>query len=228
MKGIQDMRKSYHSMKESGSSDRHIEGAYGMWEAWSGNISKGIEVLEKHIKRQGALASAFHNLQSAHIKSGNLKAAEKVKKKGIAFIYSRKSVLSPYLIHSKAKSEFKSLEMQGKYEEAEPYIRKALKLSQSKQTFPDYTTQHFYDRNALIRNLLKQQKFVESEIEAREGIKSAMTIGGNSSFVTAMLIESLSEILIRKGRLEDAKKLCEANIQIWQNSDFPIDSWPLA
>ena len=228
MKGMQDLRKSYRLMKESGFFHRGIEGTYGMWEAWSGNINKGIEVLEEHVNRPDAMAGAFHILQYVYFESGNLKAAEKVKNKGMAFIYKKK-VLSRYLAHCKAKLEHKSLEAQGKYQDAEPYIRKALTLTQNYQIFgPYYTTQQYYDRNVLITNLLNQQRFVEAELESREGIKTAMAIGGSSSIVTALLIESLSETYIRQGRLEDAKKLCEANIQIWQNLDFPIDSWPLA
>ena len=113
MKGIQDLRKSYRLMKESGSFNSGIEGAYAMWEAWSGNINKGIEILKEHIKRPDALAQAFNNLQYAYIESGNLKAAEKVKNKGMAFIYKKK-VLNRILIYSKAKLEYKSLEAQGK------------------------------------------------------------------------------------------------------------------
>ena len=199
-----------------------------MWEAWSGNVNKGIEVLEEHAKRPDALAQAIYNLQWAYVESGNLKAAEKIKNKGITFIYKKK-VLNPYLIFCKAKMEYKSLEAQGKYEEAEPYILQALTLTKNNQVFcPNIQTQQFYDRYWLIRNLLEQQRFVEAELEAREGIKVAMTTRGRSSIVTAHLIDALCETYIRQGRLEDAKKLCEASIQIWQNLDFPIDSWQLA
>ena len=227
MKGLQDFRKAYRLMKESGTFDPIIEGVYGNFEAWFGNINKGIEVLEKHVKRPEAEAMAFVALQTGYIESGNIKAAEKIKFKGIAFINKRK-VLSPYLLFCKALMEYRSLEVQGKYEEAEPHIRKLIALTKNYQIFPNFQTQRFYDRYYLVKNLIEQHRFVEAELEAREGIKTAMTIGGNSSTATALLIGALSEIYIRQGRLEDAKKLCEANIQIWQKLDFPTDSWWLA
>jgi CHAT domain-containing protein len=222
--GIQDLRESYHLMKESGSLDRVIEGVYGIWEAWSGDINKGIKVLEEHVKRSDALAQAFGNLLYAYSKSGNLKALEEIKKsKRFAF-----SGNSPYLKWNKARNEAIYLEALGKYEEAEPYLREGLELLQKYEANRGYITQEFYDQNLLIRNLVKQEKFVEAELEARKGIKASLAIGGSSSIVTAVLIEGLCEILIRQGRLEDAIKLCEANIRIWQHADFPIDSWPLA
>lgn len=116
------------------------------------------------------------------------------------------------------------LDAKGRYEEAEPYLRKELDLHHLQSVVEMIPRYAIINRLRLSLNLSRQQRFIDAEIEARQALKEALGHGGVESDLTVKAIERLAGVMLFQGRLNDAEQLARAAIRILENSGFPSDS----
>ena len=222
-KALADMRMAYQLMEESGSYDWNIERTAGTIERLVGNYQQAIQILEKHTHRKDANGLAFWQLINVYSKIGDFQAVEDVRKRGKSTIYRRGRQDSLGGKLHLAEIEYHYLMAQGKYREAEPFIRKALRLSN--QVRNQYPRVPIYDRMRLSQNLMAQKRFIEAEIEARNSIKEALALSGKDSALTAWGLETLGQVLMKQGRVNDARRVIAKSIQINEDTGISDDSY---
>jgi CHAT domain-containing protein len=116
------------------------------------------------------------------------------------------------------------LDAKGRYEEAEPYLRKELELHHVQSVVEMIPRYAIINRLRLSLNLSRQQRFIDAEIEARQALKEALGHGGVESDLTVKAVERLAGVMLGQRRLNDAEQLARAAIRILENSGFPSDS----
>jgi CHAT domain-containing protein len=187
-------------------------------EANVGNFEKAIALMKQSIAVDAYNPAAKHRvLANNYLWAGNLKAGEEIAEIGID-ICNRKIInprLSDYLteVYKREKATFQSelLEIRGKYKEAEPHRRVALKLF-DKHFRVENRKGYFIFKRKLAMNLANQGRLVEAEIELREVLKEAVGMSGKTSIETARTLLNFGRVLRRQGRLEDAEKMLLAGI----------------
>jgi len=130
---------------------------------------------------------------------------------------------------SEAAMEASILEARGKFAEAEKYRRRALKNAilyfsglTGKDAIPSLFT---IERHHLAKNLLMQERTVESEIEARQHLKEHIEYFGRDSATAGSSIAFLGKTILAQGRISDAEKLARAGIRILEDSGTSPDSY---
>jgi tetratricopeptide (TPR) repeat protein len=138
-----------------------------------GNFGRALELLEESL-RLARLSSTYRVLVETYIQAGDIEKARKTADSAKAFCAapSKRRTADFYLwcdINA-LSTEAALLETQAKYAEAEKYIREQLqKISQNiKEDFPSWLINV---RLWLAMNLMRQERFMEAEVEAREALK---------------------------------------------------------
>lgn len=107
-------------------------------------------------------------------------------------------------------------EMQGEWAKAERSIRKTIEIV--KQTdFGDKNRQAMLIlryKIRLSRNLIKQGKFVDAEIVAREALFDILRESGTDNMSTIQSINLMAEIYLMQGRLKDAVVIAQKALDI--------------
>ena len=200
----------------------------GLAESLFGNLTLGVELLERSLKER-PWSSRFYLVAGQHFKIGDFKTGEEITTKGIAFCNARlsnqkfpqkwKNWLSLDLDRLKANM----LEIKGRFTEAEPYRRSIVK-KMYESTMEELPFPYIVNRIILAKNLARQGRLLEAELEIRETLEQSIAHGGKDSTLTGGVIEHIGHILLLQGRLEDAEKLIRTGIGIYEASGLSYDS----
>jgi CHAT domain-containing protein len=118
------------------------------------------------------------------------------------------------------------LEAQANYGKAEEYIRQRLKLVQAiEDEKPEMSVEV---RFGLANNLMKQERFIEAEIEARQALKESLGLARKDSLLTMRAAGEMADILRAQGRLSEAEKLSLLSVHALEASGIPSDSYMMA
>jgi len=194
----------------------------GKTEKFYGNFKRGLEYFERSNKY--GVDTSYGALVLSHTAIGNLETANKYKQRGISHIkkqisYNQNKGNYKKVARKKAviaQINFFYLDGQGKYAEAEQYIRSAHKeWSKLKGHGSAWS---ITVRKWLSNNLEKQGRLIEAELEARQALKEAIGFSGKESTLSGDIVNVLGEILLAQGRLEEAEKLALTGVGILENS----------
>jgi CHAT domain-containing protein len=124
-------------------------------------------------------------------------------------------------------------EKEGKWAEAENLRRSEMEWIAKILSSPDPDWQRFsINRDqalrALSRLLLRQNRAVEAEIEARRALLNTLKEYGRYAPETAESLITLTNAVAHQGRYADAEKLALAVIDIYQRTGHGRTSWSLA
>ena len=194
----------------------------GIAEHLCGNNKRAIEIFEYGIKKYPDDPGNFSYLVKLYSYWGDLELAEKYRKRGM-IVCNRIRFKKGWKVWSrvhKARMEAFILDAQGRFKESEKFWRKAYELSRIKSDF--YA---FIARIYLARNLMKQGRLNEAEIEAREALNQGIDITGINSEIIGTLIGDVGEIVRRQGRLSEAEKLIKAGSHIIETAAIIPDSY---
>jgi CHAT domain-containing protein len=200
----------------------------GVAEVLFGNLSRGVELLERSLK-EWPWSARYYLLAWSYFATGDFTEGEKITNAGITFCNKKisnprmpqkwKNRLSIDLDRLKANL----LETKGQFREAEPYRRSVVE-KMYKSMMEEYPRVYIGHRVYLAKNLARQGRLMESELEIREALKQSIAHGGKDSTLTGGIIEHLGFILLLQGRLEDAEKLARAGNRILEASGLSRDS----
>ena len=185
------------------------------------NYDKAIELFASLLGNRNVHFHPYAELTNIFSLTGEFEKAEAMRDKGRLFNNLHPSSSSGGEVLFMSKLEYTVLNMNAKYEEAEPYIRKAVYA----MNFSDhnrYVKQN--EKIILVRNLAAQNRFVEAELEARAIIDKSVQMHGKDSAYTIDAIKVLAEVLLAQGRVTDAEKVCRASLQAFEQLNIPLMS----
>jgi CHAT domain-containing protein/Flp pilus assembly protein TadD len=216
---LADLRLALDYSLRAGGPDHKLLNSLGSAEFVNGNQKHAIELFEQSLSKK-ELPGTYSMLVKLYARIGDLESAERVAKQGISLcnrLRNQKGWGSwPNILVANMKAYV--LEAQGKFSEAELHYRRALRNftpSMRRREPISYIVYSVY----LTRTLKNQDRLVEAEVEARETLKEALGISGRNTEITASIIGELGEILLRRGRLEDAEKLMRAALRTLEETN---------
>jgi len=195
----------------------------GQTELLVGNFKHGVEILEQSKSRGkgGAynelvkIYSLIGDIETAgkHLQAGTRELEEKIQRSKRKKSGNKKAIRNTSRREATI-SQMKAwyLEGQGKFADAEPYIRLALRVEvEQKKRYPGRSTT---TRISLSNNLMMQGRKYEAEVEARKALDSALGFGGRDSILTAAAVNTLGNVVLTQGRTDEAEKLVKSSLDI--------------
>jgi len=215
----------------------------GSAELRGGNWTRGIEILERMVKKGRDRANRSINnalLSNVYVDMGDLSSGEKA----LAWAEriqsrwrGRNPVRGAKMDTIIAWSRGDLLDAMGKPAQAESYRRKALASWEPYKNAPTNPclakTRHFqlYNQSlkGLAMNLRLQGRLVEAEIYARRAVRGALQALGRYSTFTSLMIAELNRVIFEQGRLQRQRPW---RGQTWIYTKGPgrprtLSCWPL-
>jgi CHAT domain-containing protein len=232
---LEDSRNAVRlSGKESANFDKALilrQAAY--MENLVGDYDRAIELYKEALSMVGKtpLPVTQERLSAAYLAVGDLKSAKQTLDSAKAecnlpLTTQRRDDRVVWCNLAIAGMEARLLESQGRYPEAEPYIREKLTLSQyADRSYPGYVRS---TRTWLAGNLMRQERLIEAEVEIRRALKEWLGTEGTEGKQTLSStggISTMANILRAQGRLPEAEKLVMLNINGLESSGISNDSY---
>ena len=190
----------------------------GQEEAYLGNFKKGISLIEQSLDiHQGHRGNPYFSLAVLYFTSGDYNAGKAILEKGIR-LYHRITKPGDWgRVIARNWLQAELLYREGKFLEEELVRRDALKLMKlSRDYIKNHPRGYIYMRSWLARNLAKQGRLIEAELEARRALGAALGYAGKKSAVTARTVGVFGEIMLAQKRLLDAEQLAVARTEIYE------------
>jgi CHAT domain-containing protein len=187
--------------------------------------------------RRGSEISRGAVLAVHYGRAGDLIAAERLLERSEALLEQAKSWRSwPEWSNLWAaqieRARGNLLDVKGKYADAEQHYRAAItKFRKNFEIHPDatYSAIHIELSHAeLAENLLRQDRLIEAEIEARQAVMSSLSRVGRDSQDTALQLKTLVRVIGAQGRHAEAERIARALADIYLKTGAPRDSFQLA
>ena len=223
---VEDLRTALKHAEKTTSVNPRLWSDLAWAERSVGNYKTAVRLMRLRAKAEPRSFSASSGLTRLLVMSGNMAAAEAEKEHTLQLIGNTRST-SPWVAIHGATAESALLEGQGRYAEAESYIRQAMNTFESAGLSRDNPTWLDNRRGQLARNLRWQGRYVEAEIIARDALLKVLERGGKVSGQVAGLVSNLGNIVKAQGRYEDAEALIRAAIGIYEKSGTPPNSFYL-
>jgi CHAT domain-containing protein len=214
--------KQSHYPDKNGKLRNKLTWRLGTMEYIAGNFKYAIRILEEGVKKKIEEPAIYAQLVKLYAFIGDLESAKKIKKQGLVVcnqLRDKKGWKIWSQVHA-ARIEAIFLEAQGKYKEAEIFRRKQLDLTSLKDIF--YVV---HARIDLAKNLMKQKRLVEAEIEARQALKEGLIFMEKNTGDFATLIVNFGNIIQHQGRLKDAENLIRTGIDILEKTNISSSSF---
>ncbi|HIJ55142.1 MAG TPA: CHAT domain-containing protein [Deltaproteobacteria bacterium] len=205
----------------------------GQAELLVGNFKQGVEMLERSQKK--GKGAAYNELVKIYSLIGDIETAGKYLRAGTRELDDKiqkskrektkdkkdmKKVSRRVATTSQMKAWY--LEGQGKFADAEPYIRSALSVEEKqKKRSPG---RYISSRISLGNNLMMQGRKYEAEVEVRKALDSALGFGGRDSILTAEAVNSLGNVVLTQGRMDEAEKLVNSSLDILEQCGVSRES----
>ena len=232
---LDDLRSAQSYSEKSGQDDPELLFHLGQAEKSAGNFQKAVDLYRRSLALRDAVGT-YAQLTDAYIKIGDMETAERFGREGYdAYVQktsaqnrrrpNERSVLNANVREVQmSRIRYSILEAQGKYGEAEQYLRSTFDLSNSPSVKERMARNTINTRIQLSQNLTRQNRLMESEMEARQAVKEALGFGGVESDLTAKAVRRLAGVMLAQRRVNEAEQLSRAAIRILDSSSFPSDS----
>ena len=221
---VEDLRTALQYAEKTTSVNPRLWGDLAWAEGSVGNYKTAVRLMKLRARAEPKNFSASANLARLLVHSGDMEAAEVEKRTTLQLVANTRST-SPWVAIHSASVEQAVLEGQGRYAEAEPFLRQAMDAFESAglaRIEPIWLDRR---RGQLARNLRWQKRHVEAEIVARDALLKVLGRGGKVSGHVAGLVRDLGNILKSQGRYADAEALFRAAIGIFEKSGTPPASF---
>ncbi|HAJ26870.1 MAG TPA: hypothetical protein DCG53_06430 [Syntrophus sp. (in: bacteria)] len=214
----------------------------GVIEFQYGNFQKAIALFEESSTYPAIIIPSsntgsspmrsYLQLVSLYATTGDLEAAKRARQKAVAYInqLNRNQIgAEGRFFHEMMMHTMNAfiLAAQGSYTEADSEYRqiKSLGLGPGRVLLERYPTSLIFGGMNQARNLLRQQRLMEAEVEARNALTASLAHAGKDSALTGQTLILLTRILLAQGRPEEAERLAGAAIRILEAAGTPADSW---
>jgi CHAT domain-containing protein len=215
---LADLREALRLAEKSGTISERIYNRLSPMEKRFGNFARAVQIGEEG-SRIAKGPSAYARLVDVCCEIGDLERAQKAASEAKLLCSNKASVWCDI---EKPCMEAVLLGAQAKYAEAEKYIRQLQRQLPKLKEFN--AGRNIESRLWLARNLMRQGRFIEAEIEAREALKESLGLGGEDSVLTTSSVYGLANILRAQGRLPEAEKLALLDVHALESSGMANDS----
>ena len=221
---LADERAAFRLAQEAGLKDPDTDWELGLTEMQVGNYQFALELIVKAGEQIKYDASISYYAQALlYLTMGDFEAAKQAENKcQLRCVQSTGRGLQEYCNGNLAGIKALILSFQGKYAEAEAYIR--VDMNMWYNLVASRPASAIRQRLFLANNLRNQERFVEAEIEVRQTLKEALGFTGKESALTGEVIGTYARLLRVQGRLDDAEKLSLKAIQILESAGVDNDS----
>lgn len=187
-------------------------------EGFFGNFISGINAAKRSLEVEKTPA-AYHVFAKLLINIADYEAGKETAEEGIKECNTLISKgAKGWVLYWKHALTALLLSVQGKYAEAEPYLRSIQKISYS---FRYQSPSSFLRNNCrMVENLIQQGRLIEAEMEARDALNKAIAICGNRSGTALNLAKFFITIKLNRGQIKDADKLIRIGNKIFEESDL--------
>ncbi len=223
----EDLRRAFYLARISNLELHDFQFRLGSSESVFGNYRRTEDLVSRSARASGAV-TRYAYMVKHYARMGDLERARQWRREGMQRISDarqRSPQTRQNVWHSFARAEMEAmvLEMQGRFQEAEPLRRIMVRTfaAGSRGKMPSFV---LYYKVGLINNLHSQGRLVEAEIEARQAIAEAVAFGGKGTYYCALTAQTLGRILISQDRLSEAQTILEASITISAQSGLPADT----
>ncbi len=194
----------------------------------AGKYSQGVRSLEAAVDRaaasdrRGWLISLYARLAQQRAIAGEFDAAEELYRKLEALHRESVAWKDPLPRHRATyKAEVNRarawiLDSQGRHREAELHFREMVDILAGTPWWRD-TPWHYYTLHFLSRNLERQGRLVEAEVEMRRALVGLVRGSRASDIDSAVPLRGLAGILLAQGRLEEAELLSRRGLEIYRS-----------
>jgi CHAT domain-containing protein len=222
---LDDLRLALAYSEKAGLSDTALLRRLGVAEKVSGNFQKAVELFQRAMEIKDEM-STYYQLIDTYLQMGDLETVKTISRESFDAYrqktMKKKSSFNPNREINMNRIMYSLLEAEGKYGEAEPYVRKELDLHRSQIDANPRAA--IVSKMNLSVNLMRQHRLIEAEMEARQALKESLGLGGIESELTAKSVINLARIMLFQRRLGDAEQLAKAGIRILESSMIASDS----
>ena len=203
----------------------------GKWGASVKNREKILRLLER--KKIGRNAVKWRSaLVADYARMGNFAAAEKqmhqIELRLKNFPKNQKWQRDKQKIQAlAARAKANLLFSQRKYEKAESLYKSSLSFLQAATSGKQNLILRDSIKSELAYNLMRQARWIEAEIQAREALISSLSRAGKYSTETTTNLLLLAEVIGSQGRIREAIILSEAAVEILKSLGLENDALPL-
>ena len=194
---------------------------------------QAIAVANKMRKTSGLRIKLMANLISLYVKIGDIRQARALmaqieKRLGKSKIRAPKAKWRYDWFPRALKAKADLLQAQGRLDKAEDLLRAGVKLVDQaikRNINAQYGVAYRNNiRRALAKNLVRQGRIVEAEIEARTALLNVLSRVGKFSNETPPNLLLFASILLEQGRMDEAAKLADASIAILRQTGVKDNS----
>jgi len=212
---LQDLRKANHYAELAGIHDNMLLMRLARTEMAFGQFRRAVSLLEKVRKMHSKSPMVFSMLVSAYAHVQDVKSAKKAYGEAMSK-FGRSGTTNRLVLYCISQMSGIICEMEGKWEEAEQHVRKAMDIVHSSpKSTPGGKVSHW---RWLSANLLRQERFLEAEFEARQLLMFTLRHFGYHSASILRTVDLLIAVLLGQGRVGEAEKLARAAIGFCERS----------
>jgi len=213
---IDDLTKAWEYVRPGGSpSLGDVLWNLSLAEVRGGNFSRMVEYQHKAIEAGLSRHWQFMlytELVRTYAGRGDVKAAEASLADASRLYYSLMTDTNRYARLTRAQAAL--LLAAGKYPEAEALYRRAeAVLATDPQLAGDFQLDIVH--SSLAQVLLRQNRLLEAEVEARRALLSVLAKRGRYSSYAARALQSLVAVLLEQGRYRESETLARAAVDIY-------------
>jgi len=249
-KQIDDLERALAFAKRAKVNSADIHFALSVAHLYAGSFRKAIEHRKISIsktarKRTISLVARHGGLAQFKAQFGDFKGAEESLKRAKDYLAasnrSRDRAWLPLTRALVQMSEGNLLKTRGLYKEAEAHLRRGLEIIESDiESGTDATSASLYrlsDLRVLFKAefhgflafvLARQERLIEAEIEARNGLTTSLRRFGRESQYTAHQLSGFGRVLMEQARIVEAEQLLREAIAIYQRIGVATESLSLA
>ena len=188
---------------------------------WQDSIVSLRYVLAGMAAEAGDFALAEQELKRARPLLNEVRSWDDMTQRGLTIIETLRSTARAMVLAKRGKLDEAEVLMRDAVKRWEPFKNTDSGWGDSKLAGQTYV---WYLRHlALI--LIAQERYVEAEVIAREGLLFMLSDYGRYSSYVASALNLLTKTLLEQGRYEEAEQLAEVTIQIYKKVGVKPESW---
>ena len=218
----------------------------GYAEAMGGNFSRGLQIMERSIAMENSpvaksiwmavIATVYAKIGDLSAAQNTLDLADQNRNQAIMTLRRMPSLVRAKMDSAISRGRGQVLDSMGHLRKGEDHHRRAVEKLEPYKDATDVSDldpkllslAYNFRIESLARNLLRQGRLIEAEVQARRALRGALKSHGRYSVHTGAILRNLNKVIFEQGRYAEAETLARANLDIYRRTGTATDSVMLA